>query len=411
MNKPTISALALLLFSAFVIAQTPAPTAANSKPGTPAVTSKKVDHPQMITTASGLQYMITSAGNGIQAHKGDNVKVHYTGKLTDSTIFDSSVKKGVPFDFQLGRGRVIKGWDEGISYLHVGDKATFIVPAALGYGEQKAGSIPPNSTLIFDVELVDVSEGIKSFEIKKHADTLKAANGIQYLKVLSNPKGVKPIDSGKVSINYIAYLKDGSILDASADRGNKPFSCLLGENQGMKGWDECIRLMRVGEKTRFIVPYKLAYGDEGYKGVIPPKADLIFDLELTDAKAPVRVQFYDVKGKDTVKTASGLKYIVVSKGAGGAKAESGKTVKVHYTGFLDNGKIFDSSVQRGDPIEFPLGAGRVIKGWDEGIALMSVGDKFRLIIPYDLAYGESGHPPVIPPMARLIFDVELVEVK
>ena len=111
-----------------------------------------------------------------------------------------------------------------------------------------------------------------------------------------------------------------------------------------------------------------------------------------------------------MKTASGLEYIEVEAGTG-AQAEAGKTVSVHYTGTLQNGTVFDSSVSRGVPIEFPLGAGRVIKGWDEGIALMKVGGKAQLIIPPELGYGDRGAGGVIPPNATLIFDVELVEVK
>jgi len=84
---------------------------------------------------------------------------------------------------------------------------------------------------------------------------------------------------------------------------------------------------------------------------------------------------------------------------------------VHYTGYLADGKIFDSSVERGEPIEFPLGQGMVIPGWEEGIALMNVGDKLRLVIPFNLAYGEAGRPPMIPQKADLTFDVELIEVK
>jgi peptidylprolyl isomerase len=113
--------------------------------------------------------------------------------------------------------------------------------------------------------------------------------------------------------------------------------------------------------------------------------------------------------EDTMKTASGLEYIEVQAGTG-AQAEAGKTVSVHYTGKLQDGKVFDSSVSRGEPISFPLGAGRVIKGWDEGIALMKVGGKAQLIIPPDLAYGERGAGGVIPPNATLVFDVELVSV-
>jgi FKBP-type peptidyl-prolyl cis-trans isomerase len=111
-----------------------------------------------------------------------------------------------------------------------------------------------------------------------------------------------------------------------------------------------------------------------------------------------------------MKTSSGLEYIEVEAGTG-AQAEAGKTVAVHYTGKFQDGKVFDSSVSRGEPIEFPLGKGRVIKGWDEGIALMKVGGKAQLIVPPDLGYGERGAGGVIPPNATLVFDVELVAVK
>ncbi|WDF64643.1 peptidylprolyl isomerase [Flavobacterium sp. KACC 22763] len=110
------------------------------------------------------------------------------------------------------------------------------------------------------------------------------------------------------------------------------------------------------------------------------------------------------------RTESGLRYKMIQKGEG-KKAEAGKTVSVHYEGSLDNGKVFDSSYPRKKPIEFKLGIGQVIEGWDEGIALLQVGDKARFVIPSDLAYGPSGAGGVIPPNAVLIFDVELMDVK
>jgi peptidyl-prolyl cis-trans isomerase A (cyclophilin A) len=110
------------------------------------------------------------------------------------------------------------------------------------------------------------------------------------------------------------------------------------------------------------------------------------------------------------KTASGLRYKMINKGTG-KKAEAGKTVSVHYTGQLPDGKVFDSSYPRKKPIEFPLGQGHVIAGWDEGIALLSVGDKARFAIPSHLAYGSAGAGGAIPPNANLIFDVELMDVK
>ncbi|SHJ09205.1 peptidylprolyl isomerase [Flavobacterium terrae] len=110
------------------------------------------------------------------------------------------------------------------------------------------------------------------------------------------------------------------------------------------------------------------------------------------------------------KTESGLRYKIIQKG-NGKQAEAGKTVSVHYQGSLENGKTFDSSYARKKPIEFPLGKGHVIEGWDEGIALLQVGDKARFVIPAYLGYGDRGAGGVIPPNATLVFDVELMDVK
>lgn len=111
-----------------------------------------------------------------------------------------------------------------------------------------------------------------------------------------------------------------------------------------------------------------------------------------------------------MKTASGLEYEETEEGTG-APAEAGRTVRVHYTGMFPDGRVFDESRSRGEPIEFVLGSGQVIRGWDEGIARMKVGGRARLTIPPELAYGERGAGGVIPPNATLVFEVELVEVK
>ena len=112
---------------------------------------------------------------------------------------------------------------------------------------------------------------------------------------------------------------------------------------------------------------------------------------------------------EPVETGSGLKYIEIKQGSGDSP-EPGETIVVHYTGWLENGKLFDSSAG-GPPATFQIGVGRVIAGWDEGLATMQVGGKRRLIIPSGLAYGPDGYPPSIPPDATLVFDVELLEVR
>jgi peptidylprolyl isomerase len=116
-------------------------------------------------------------------------------------------------------------------------------------------------------------------------------------------------------------------------------------------------------------------------------------------------------GEDAFETTeSGLRYVILEEGDGDVSPETGQVVSVHYTGWLEDGTTFDSSIERGQPFSFPLGQQAVIAGWDEGIALLQVGDKARLIIPSELAYGEAGGGSVIPPDATLIFDVELVDI-
>ncbi|GIW79020.1 MAG: hypothetical protein KatS3mg105_0827 [Gemmatales bacterium] len=117
------------------------------------------DEPNTITTPSGLKYQDIEVGTGAEAQKGDTVVVHYTGQLTNGKKFDSSRDRNEPFDFVLGTGEVIKGWDEGIQGMKVGGRRKLIVPPELGYGSRGSGGvIPPNATLVFDVELLRVEK-------------------------------------------------------------------------------------------------------------------------------------------------------------------------------------------------------------------------------------------------------------
>lgn len=370
------------------------------------VQSKPVKKPKTIKTTSGLEYTITSKGEGKKPQVGDKIVVHYKGKLTNDTVFDSSYRLNKPFEFKLGVGQVIKGWDEAFQLLQVGDKATLKMGPELAYGERQAGKIPPNSTLIFEVELLDVKEGIKQW-IAKTKDTIRTESGLKYLMINENKTG-KLVGKNKAVVHYSGFFMDGKIFDSSVERGNT-FTVHVGKGQVIKGWDEALALLRKGEKAKLILPYQLAYGEKGF-GPIPAKATLIFDVEIVDVIEVPQAKPFDTKGLELKKTASGLEYYEVYRSGSNIKAEAGYPIHVHYTGYFKDGNIFDSSVERDEVFQLQLGQGMVIQGWEEGIALMNKGDKLRLIIPYYLAYGEEGRSPLIPPKTDLVFDVELVDV-
>jgi peptidylprolyl isomerase len=368
--------------------------------------AQKLKKKKMVKMESGLQVMLLQRSNGEQAEKGDRVSVHYTGSLEDGTVFDSSVDRGQPFDFVLGQGQVIAGWDEGIALLKAGEKAKFVIPPQLGYGDRAVGTIPAGSTLIFEVELLDVSKAVKIWDAKGK-DTLTTASGLQYI-IMSKGSGKKVEIGNRVKVHYSGFFTNGDKFDSSVDR-DQPIEITLGMRQVIPGWEEGIALLSVGDKAKLIIPYNLAYGESGRPPVIPPKSTLVFDVEIVDAVEVQRPTPFVVEGLDTLQTESGLKYIMV-KQTSGKRALAGNKISVHYTGFFESGEIFDSSIERGQPLEFEVGKGMVIPGWDEGLQLLHVGEKARLIIPWQLGYGENGYGP-IPAKATLIFDVELIDVK
>ncbi|HIA11346.1 MAG TPA: FKBP-type peptidyl-prolyl cis-trans isomerase [Flavobacteriales bacterium] len=238
---------------------------------------------EVITTKSGLKCEYLHRGTGKKPQPGDKVVAHYTGTLLDGTKFDSSVDRGKPFEFPLGKGKVIKGWDEGFALLQVGDKAIFTIPPELAYGERATGQIPANSTLIFEVELLNVIEKVvpKPFVVEG-IEIKKTASGLQYIMVKVGT-GVFPKVGDQVFVHYTGYLTDGKIFDSSVERG-QPLPFPLGKGRVIKGWDEGVALLQTGGKARLIIPPELAYGERGYPGLIPASATLTFDVELMGIK-------------------------------------------------------------------------------------------------------------------------------
>ncbi len=238
-------------------------------------------------TAGGISVDDFVVGEGATAVKGGEVEVHYTGYLTDGTVFDSSVPRKRPFTFELGAGRVIKGWDEGVAGMKVGGKRKLIIPAALGYGERRAGKIPPNSTLIFTIELLSFTpplpppQPLTAFEGKALA-TKKLEKGLVVIDYKLGD-GPEARAGDKVSVHYRGTLKDGTEFDSSLARP-RPLVFPLGQGRVIKGWDTGIAGMKVGGLRKLIIPAELAYGERA-RGKIPANADLTFTVELMALKA------------------------------------------------------------------------------------------------------------------------------
>jgi peptidylprolyl isomerase len=261
--------------------------------------------------------------------------------------------------------------------------------------------------LVFDVELLEIVAGEVMIPAPPDvaaapADAQKTKSGLAS-KVLQPGTGKeKPRSFDKVTVHYTGWTTNGEMFDSSVKR-NAPSTFPL--DKVIPGWTEGVALMTVGEKRRLWIPEALAY--QGRPGA--PAGMLVFDVELIKiekqpeppavpkdvAKAPANAK----------KTATGIAYKVLTKGTGKVHPTADQRVTVHYSGWTTDGRMFDSSVTRGEPTTF--GLKQVIPGWTEGVQLMVEGEKTRFWIPEDMAYkGRPGAPP-----GMLVFDVELIKIE
>ena len=234
-------------------------------------------------------------------------------------------------------------------------------------------------------------------------DAQKTASGLAY-KVLQPGTGTDhPTEESKVTVDYTGWTTDGKMFDSSVTRGSAATFPL---NRVIPGWTEGLQLMVAGEKTRFWIPVEMAYNNKPGR----PAGMLVFDVELKSFENPPEPlpppDDVAAAPKDAVKTDSGLAYKILTPGTGTVHPTAESRVSVHYTGWTTDGKMFDSSVARNEPATFPLN--RVIKGWTEGVQLMTEGEKVRFWIPGDMAYGneKQGNRPY----GTLVFDVELLKI-
>jgi FKBP-type peptidyl-prolyl cis-trans isomerase FkpA len=391
-------------------------------------------------------------------------RVNIDGK--DSVFFNS---KDMAKPFQIGvqkpqfKGDVF----EAFAMLHQGDSATFILGARDFFTKTaQYPSVPPGidstTKIYFDVRVLKVesleqmkkeaeakaaklkgeeSGKLQRFLTSKSITTAPTASGIYYVE--EKPGSGQLIQKGQfVKMDFSVTTIDDKKVFSTIDR-KQPISFEYGQPFDTKGLDEGIGMMKKGTKARIIVPSAMGFGEKGRRDmsgneIIAPFSPVIYDVEILDiqskamhdkevadkdakakaeakvaeAKEPGQIQNYlKEKNINARPTASGLYYIEKVKGKG-ARAVKGSKVSVHYTGRLLDGTVFDSSREgkAAKPLDFTLGSGQVIPGWDEGLALMNEGGKAIFIIPSKLGYGASGNGREIKPFSPLEFDIELVKV-
>lgn len=412
-------------------------------------------YPGFDKTESGLYYKIYKVSKDtIKARVGDWITLDYkltvTSKEKDSVLLDSRKTQQGAVRLQIPPSDYEGDLYTGMKMMSAGDSAEFIIPAdSLFRKTFKQPARPPfvdsNSVVRFFVHLQKIENPAELQ--KKEKETLTkyiqsnnitvqpTASGI-YVIETEKGKGIK-IDTGMmIKLHFDVALIDGKQVFSSRDRA-EPIEFECGKRFDTPGLEEAVRLLSKGSKAKVIVPSEMAFGEQGRGTLVPAFSTLLYNVEIIDIQSkaeydkakeaekknaeakkaaaknaePGLIQKYLKDHNITVKpTPSGLYYIEKAKGTG-VQPTVGKKVYVHYKGTLLNGTKFDASRDRGEqPFEFELGKGQVIKGWDEGIAMMRKGGKATLIIPSAIAYGDRDMGE-IKPFSTLVFEVELIDVK
>ncbi|XP_048416417.1 peptidyl-prolyl cis-trans isomerase FKBP10-like [Stegostoma tigrinum] len=315
-----------------------------------------------------------------QVQSGDFIRYHYNGTFADGKKFDSSYDHSNTFNVEVGKGRLIPGMDKAVLGMCVNERRRIVIPPHLGYGSQGVDNvIPPDTTLYFDIILHD---------IWNHNDKVQT-------KTLHRPAVCNRTvqSSDYVRYHYNGTLLNGTLFDSSHNRMST-YDTYVGIGWLIKGMDEGLLGMCVGERRMIIIPPFLAYGETGYGSDIPPQASLVFDTLLLDLH----------NQNDTVS----IEKLAVPEPCT-RQIETGDFIRYHYNGTLLDGTFFDSSYSRNHTYDTYIGMGYVISGIDQGLLGACMGEMRRVIIPPHLAYGQDGVANKIPPSAVLVFDVHIID--
>lgn len=283
-----------------------------------------------------------------------------------------------------------------------------------------------------DKQIKTDDELVKKYITNHQLDLERDANGFYYKSLQTNPSGKGLAAKDIVALKYKVSRLDGHVLEETqqaklAMHYAQPSVRTMYSNAiSPVGIDLGLGYMKEGEKYQFIIPSYLAYYNLSIKDTLPAYANLIAEVEVVDILTATEQKAIEnevieafIEGnefEDVKSLASGVRYIQTQEGEGD-RAAKGDVLKVHYTGKLLNGKKFDASDPSKAPFQFTLGTGEVIKGWDEGMALMRKGEKGVLIVPSDLAYAQTVltlpsfmSDFAIPPFSTLVFEVEVVDI-
>jgi len=362
-----------------------------------------------VKTSSGLIYKkLSSLDGSIKPKRNDTVLINYTGwrQSTGETFFTNR-GKGQPMPLPLSN--TAPGFTEAMQLIGKGEKAMLWLPPNIGYkGAPQAGTTA--ETLVYEVEVVEIMQApAVPAQLVPPAKPEATKSGIPYVVVTPGTGKDKVRNFDTVTFNYSAWDKDGRMFDSTEMRKRPAIVPPYRQAQAM---EEVLTQMVGGERVRTWIPSeKLTQGGKSLNGM--PDGLLTYEIEvitIEKGKEPPPTPSDVAKPpSDTKKSPKGVFYKVLKQGKGGphpqVREKDADTVTVNYTGWSTEGRMFDSSVVKGEPATFALNG--VIMGWTDVLPLMSVGDRFRIWVPEDLAYkGAIGRQ-----QGMLVFEIELLEIK